>query len=172
MLPDPADSLSIFAEVAIALAGFSGIVIAFSRNSVEAYSALEVRRLANLFMLSGFVLLSALLGIALLHTADLSSTLYWSMFSGLILLLGTIWIVWDIRKVRQLAAEGASINTFLVVVFDSLASLALLLQLYNTIYLQQSWPVLVALTFITAGAFQQFILLVHMRLVVRATNDA
>jgi hypothetical protein len=56
-MPEPHDTLSIFAEVAIALAGFSGIVIAFGRRSIGSLSTLEFRRLSNLFTLSGMALL-------------------------------------------------------------------------------------------------------------------
>ncbi len=164
MNPDPHESFSIFAEVSIALAGFSGIIIAFGYRSFDTLSALELRRLANLFMLSGFVLVASLLAISVLHTTGIRNELFWGVASGTVFVMGTIWLVWDVYRVRSLAREGADINLLLVTIFDSLAAIALGLQLYNALFMCESWPVFVALTLITVGAFQQFILLVHMRL--------
>ncbi len=171
MPPDPHETLSIFAEVSIALAGFSGIVIAFGYRSVEVLSALEVRRLANLFMLSGFALIVSLLGMSILHVANTQPESLWSLGSGLVFVLGTVWLLRDISKVRGLASEGEPINLALVTAFDSLAAIALLLQLYNAFVMHEAWPFFLALTLITAGAFQQFILLVHMRIRVRSSQD-
>ena len=159
MFADPQESFSIFAEVSVALAGFSGIVIAFGSQSFTNLSRLEVRRLANLFMLSGFVLTFSLLAISVLHITTISPELLWSIASGLVFLLGMTWLAWDIYKVRSLLAEGVDINLILVTIFDSIAFVVLLLQLYNCFFLYQSWPIFIALTLITGGAFQQFILL-------------
>ena len=164
MAADPHASFSIFAEVSVALAGFSGIVMAFGHQRLENLSALEVRRLANLFMFSGFVLIASLLSIALLHSSEEIPDLFWPAFSALIFVFGTTWLAYDIYKVRQLSAAGAHINLTLVTLFDSLAALILTLQFYNCLWLQQTWPTFVALTLITAGAFQQFILLVQMHM--------
>lgn len=164
MLPDSHESFSIFAEVAIALAGFSGIIITFGFRSAENLSPLEVRRLANLFILSGFVLIASLLAISLLHVTDIRPEIFWSAGSGIVFLLGTSWLGWDIYKVRLLTRGGAVINVALVAIFDSLGVMVLLLQLHNCFSMHTSWPIFVALTLVTAGAFQQFILLVHMRM--------
>ena len=172
MFPDPHESLSIFAEVSIALAGFSGIVIAFGFRSAKSLSTLEIRRLANLFMLSGFTFTTSLLAISLLHITNTRPETFWSIGSGIVFVLGTSWLIWDIHKVRTLLSEGASINMALVTIFDSLATIVLLLQLYICISVHEPWPFFIALTLITVGAFQQFILLVYMRVRVGATDDA
>lgn len=166
--PEVHDTLSIFAEVSVAIAGFSGIIIAFGFRSLEALTALEVRRLANLFMLSGFVFIISLLCIALLHNTSLSQDNLWRLASASVFILGTSWLLRDIFKVVQINATAESANNTLVTVFSLLATSGLILQLYNTFYLQTSWPFFIALTLITGGAFQQFILLVHSRIRIRA----
>jgi hypothetical protein len=93
VIPDPHESLSIFAEISIALCGFSGIVIAFGSRSLEALTALERRRLANLFMLSGCVLIVSLFAISLRHAARIPPDIFWSPGCGLILFLGTIFLL-------------------------------------------------------------------------------
>jgi len=163
-MPDPHDTLSIFAEIAIALAGFSGIVIAFGRRAIGSLSVLEIRRLSNLFTLSGVVLTFSLVGVSLLHVSDIDPNRFWSGFSGAVFLVAAPWLLRDVVKVSRLEkAEKAQVNMLLLVFFNTLAVVVvILLQLYNWILLREPWPFFLALALITAGAFQQFILLVRM----------
>jgi len=164
-MPDPQATLSIFAEVSVALAGFSGIVIAFGRRPLDALNRLEVRRLSNLFILSGCALFLSLIGISLLHTELADGDLFWRLGSGVIFLLGAPWLIWDVVRVRRLEeSEKATVNPLVLVTFNSLAILMLLLQLANWIVIAEPWPVFLALVLIIAGAFQQFVLLVRMGL--------
>jgi len=164
-MPDPHDTLSIFAEVAIALAGFSGIVIAFGRRSVGSLSTLEVRRLSNLFTLSGIVLTFSLVGVSLLHVDGVDPALFWSWFSGAAFIVCAPWLLRDVVKVARLEKEEkAQVNILLLTFFNSLAVIVLVLQLVNWLFLNERWPFFLALTLITAGAFQQFILLVRMEI--------
>ena len=162
-MADPQATLSIFAEVSVALAGFSGIVIAFGRRPTSSLSPLEIRRLSNLFILSGLALLLSLLGISLLHLELKDAGLLWRSASAIVVLLATPWLIWDVVRVFRLErSEMAEVNTYIVVIFDSLAVAMLLLQLANWIVMAESWPFFLALVLMVAGAFQQFILLVQM----------
>lgn len=135
-MADPQSTLAIFSEVAVALAGFSGIVIAFGRRSMDVLSPLEVRRLTNLFILSGLVLFTSLLGIALLHVDELPASLLWRIGSAVIVLLGTPWLIWDVVRIRRLEkAERAEVNPVILITFDSLTVLALALQIANVVAL-------------------------------------
>ena len=161
-MPDPHDTLAIFAEISIALAGFSGIVIAFGRRSAGSLSALELRRLSNLFTLSGLSLIVSLVGMALLHLNLDDHTTLWRWGSGLIFVLATPWLIRDVVAVYRLEeAEKATVSVPLVIFFDSAAAAMLALQYWNWLYLHESWPFFVALVLIITGAFQQFILLVR-----------
>jgi hypothetical protein len=162
-MPDPHSTLSIFAEVAVALAGFSGIVIAFGRRKVGALTALERRRLSNLFMLSGMVLFMAMLCMALLHVAALETHLLWAGSSALIFLLATPWLALDTIRLRRLeASERADIKIYVLIPFNTMGVAALLLQVFNAFWLQEAWPFFLVLVVAITGAFQQFILLVRM----------
>lgn len=162
-MPEPHETLSIFAEVSVALAGFSGIAIAFGHRSLGSLSRLEVRRLSNLFTLSGLVLLSSLLMISLFHLDLSSSSILWRGGSALLLLVATPWLAWDVIRVTRLErSERAEVKRSILYTFDSLAVGVLVLQLLNVIYIVASWPFFLALTLAVAGAFQQFILLVRM----------
>lgn len=118
-MPEPHDTLSIFAEVAIALAGFSGIVIAFGRRSIGSMSTLEFRCLSNLFTLSGMVLLFSLLCVSLLHLNIAAPALFWSWCSAAVFALGTPWLIVDVVRVTRLEkSEKYQINILLLIFYD------------------------------------------------------
>lgn len=98
------DTLSLLAEIAIAIAGFFGIVIALGGQSLSTVSILEKRRLNNLFVLSGFVLFISLVAIALLHLGIEDNSLLWRSGSAAIFLLVTPWLIIDTLKIVNLDA--------------------------------------------------------------------
>ena len=162
-MPDTQSTFAIFAEVSVALAGFSGIVIAFGKRSLGALTSLEVRRLSNLFMLSGLVLMSSLLGICALHVDGLNPGRFWQASSAILFLIIAPWLCWDVLRLTRLERqERAQVNRVILYSFNALAVAVLLLQLANAVLLRSSWPVFIALTAAIGGAFQQFILLVRM----------
>jgi hypothetical protein len=162
-MPDPHDTLSIFAEVAVALAGFSGIVIAFGRRSRGSLTPLELRRLSNLYASSGLVLFCALLGNSLLHVESLPAAHLWRGASALVFLLGGFLLFWDWSRVRGLEpAERAEVKAYILYPFNVVGVLTLILQLVNAFVLAKSWPFLIGLVFALTFAFQQFILMVRM----------
>jgi hypothetical protein len=130
-MPDIQDTLSTFAEISVALAGFSGIVIAFGRRSIGSLGKLEVRRLSNLFILSGLALVFSLLGISLLHLNLEDSNILGLWGSAAVLLLATPWLIllfpirwalgslewqgalmlWTLIEALPLAVAGLSIVT-------------------------------------------------------------
>jgi hypothetical protein len=80
---DQLDSLSLLAELAIALAGFSGVAAAFSGRE-RSYGPTELIRLKGLFLTSGFVFAGS--GAAyILLLADFQPTLVFRVVSSLVL---------------------------------------------------------------------------------------
>jgi len=164
-MPDPHNTLTIFADVSVALAGFSGIAIAFGRRSVGALNSLESRRLFNLFTFSGLVLIISLLGISLLHVDLVNENSLWRSGSAVLVLFGVPWLIRDWRKVRSLKPEERSqVPGQVIYPFIVMAILMLIFQLANVFVLAEAWPFFVALVLIVAFAFQQFILLIWMGL--------
>jgi hypothetical protein len=162
-MPDPQATFSIFAEVSVALAGFSGIVIAFGHRTLGGLTRLEIRRLSNLFILSGTALFVSLVGISLLHLELADPGLLWRIGSAVIFVLATPWLIWDVVRVRRLEkAERAGVNPFVLFTFNSLAVVMLLLQVANWFSIASPWPLFLGIVLTIAGAFQQFILLVGM----------
>ena len=69
------------------------------------------RPLYRLMGLSGLVLLSSLVLIALLHVETLDQTRLWQAGSAFLLLGGAPWLVWDIVRITRLEqAERAEVN--------------------------------------------------------------
>ena len=162
-MPDPQATFSIFAEVSVALAGFSGIVIAFGRRTPGGLTRLEIRRLSNLFILSGVALFVSLAGISLLHLELADPSLLWRSGSAVLFVFATPWLLWDVVRVRRLEkSERAGVNPFVIVTFNFLAVMMLLLQFANWFSIAKPWPLFLGLVLIIVGAFQQFILLVGM----------
>ncbi len=161
-MPDPHDTLSIFAEVAIALAGFSGIALAFGRrSSAEPLTGLEIRRLTNLFVLSGMVLFLSLTGMSLLHIEMDQPSSLWVYGSGFAFVFAGVWMVRDLVSIYRLSpAEKAKVSMPLVAGFDTAYLAVMLLQIANCVAIKEPWPFLFVLVVLVAAAFQQFILLV------------
>ncbi len=162
-MSDPHATFSIFAEVSVALAGFSGIVITFGRRTVSDLSQLELRRLTNLFILSGLALFVSLLGVSLLHLESLAEESLWRVGSAVLFLLAAPWLVWDVLRVRRLEKqERVQVNPVILITFNLAAVAMVILQLVNWLHLAEAWPLFLALVLTVIGAFQQFILLVRM----------
>ncbi len=87
------DVLTVIAEIGVALAGFSGIVVALRQRSVESWSVPEVLRLRLMLYASVSALLFALLPFAP-HHLGASPAVTWSA-SSLVLaaLFGFVWIL-------------------------------------------------------------------------------
>jgi hypothetical protein len=160
-MPDAQETLSSFAEISVALVGFSGIVIAFGRRSMGALTRLEQRRLANLFLFGGGVMLLALTGIALLHTS-LDQVMVWRFSSAVLVVLGAPWALVDARRIRSLdAADRVEVSGYVLYPFVVTGTAILLLQIANVFLIREAWPFFLGLVFGVAFALQQFVLLVR-----------
>jgi hypothetical protein len=164
-MPDPHETLSVFAEISVALAGFSGIAIAFGRPAAGALSQLESRRLFNLFTFSGFVLIISLIGISLFHIDSVNENLLWRGGSSVLVILGTPWLIRDWKKINRLSPEErVHVPNNVIYPFTAMAVIVISLQVANAIKLGAAWPFFLALVLLVAFTFQQFILLVWTRL--------
>ena len=67
-MPDPVDTLILMVEAAVAIAGFTGVVVVFGRRSTGDWSKLELIRIRNLLGTSFSVLFLSLSTLLLLHT--------------------------------------------------------------------------------------------------------
>ena len=161
-MPDPYDTLTVFAQVSISLAGFSGIAIAIGHRAQGALSPLESRRLFNLFGFTALTLFASLLGMTLLHVHLIDVEVLWRCGSLFVVLTGVPWLLFDWRKIRALSPdERAQVHPFVIYPFTVVAVLALVLQALNAAFFGMDWIFFLALVVQLAFAFQQFILLVQ-----------
>lgn len=158
----PSEALSASAQVAVTLAGFAGVVVAFRSGSVHEWSKIDKFRLRILLMNSAVPFVLSMLGITLASTS-LDPVLVWRLCS----LLAFVMIVLIAPGSRRFAgnlsreefkASGTKRSIFYAASFLGIA--ATLLQLYNFIRLQTFWPFFVAIATFLVLAMAQFILLV------------
>ena len=153
-------SLIVIAEVAAALAGFSGVAATFGRRQERPWSDEERERLANLLNHSGIALFAALVPLVLALDGGftpehwLISSFLWAGFASIGMGLGVRSILrgWAMFPVRRRVLALLQMAGFL---------LLLALQFWNAIVLQEGWPYLIALVGNLGFAFIHFMALVN-----------
>ena len=150
-------SLIVIAEIAAALAGFSGIAAAFGRRQERQWSQRERARLSNLLNHSGIALFSALVPLVFAQLEGFTpklwriSSLLWAAFASIGIALRLRWIVSQdsIASFRRSAIPLTGFVSLLV------------FQLCNALLWQLAWPYLLALVGNLGFAFVQFMGLVN-----------
>ena len=151
-------SLIVIAEIAAALAGFSGIAATFGRRADNPLSEVDRRRLNDLLSHSGIALFASLVPLALAHKMGNVEASFWVISSSLWALFALIAIVRTTVTYVQEGVAGRILQRMLVLgVFVGLFSL----QLINIFLWNASWPYLIALVGNLAFAFFQFMGIVN-----------
>ena len=160
-MPEPGETLSLIAELAVALAGFSGIVVVLGRREGQP-SHMEKRRLDNLFLHALWALATSLLALILLH-ASIQDATVWRLASTIWVLPFPVLLVRDWRRVRAISASEPTNPPMLAAIYVAAVSAALL-QVANGLYLHSIWPFLSAVCLNLLLGFQQFVTLLYARL--------
>lgn len=130
---DPGDALSTAAQIAVALAGFAGVVVAFRRGSLHDWSAIDRYRLW-LLLGNSIVPLFGCLGGLLLLTVEPRPAAIWRWGSAFLLLVTIPFGV--VSRKRQLEL-GPSVITemgafrYVYYLFGVIGAVIVLLQIYN-----------------------------------------
>ncbi|MEJ2533756.1 MAG: hypothetical protein P8Y92_18440 [Halioglobus sp.] len=147
-------------EIAVALAGFTGVVVVFGSRSAGSWLPGDRLRLGFLLEASltagGFSLLALVFYISI-HNASNA----WAIVS----LLWALYMVYSLYKSHQLINENLehhhdvdkTANHIVFVLFSSL----IVLQLFNVFLWREFAPILVALVLNLAGAAMQFARLIR-----------
>jgi len=152
---EPNEALGITAQVAVALAGFAGVVVVFRPQSLHEWSAIDRFRLRLLLHNSINPLAYALFGMFLL---TIKPTPLWiwrecSLFALLFQLPGAIVAVQSSRKLSPEHFKGP--NRMLFYSVGVLATTAQIFQLINIVWLNIFWPFfLTILVHLTAAVLQ------------------
>jgi hypothetical protein len=158
----PSEALSASAQVAVTLAGFAGVVVAFRSGSVHEWSKVDKFRLRILLINSAIPLALSLIAM-LLSSTTLDQERIWQVCS--ILAFMTVVMVGQqiTRGLRSLSGEefqrgGGSRAVFYS---SSIVGIAVtVLQLYNAIALKSFWPFFAAIATLLILAMLQFVRLV------------
>lgn len=161
----PSEALSASAQIAVTLAGFAGVVVAFRSRSVHEWSKVDKFRLHFLLNNSALPFLLSIFAM-LLATTNLNEQATWRLCSivAFVVAAGSGQLL--ARSFRTLSREELKASGFRRWIFVSSGLLAIavtLLQLYNVIRLQTFWPFFATIaTWLSLGMIQ-FVLLVTAR---------
>ncbi len=149
----PSEALSTsaqVAQVAVTLAGFAGVVVAFRSRSVHEWSKIDKFRLGILLTNSAIPFVLSIVGM-LLSSTSLDLATVWRLCS----------IFAFVMIVSMASGYRASYRRFSSAEFIGIG--VTLLQLYNVITLQTFWPFFAAIATLLVLAMLQFTFLVTAR---------
>src|SRR5262249_29077188 len=139
---EPDAALSIASQIAVALAGFAGVVTAFRAQSVHEWEAIDKFRLRLLLTNSILPLAYCLFALALLTIKPVPFH-FWRWCSGVSVATNIAFAAGlskDLKTFRQVQSRAAPANRVAFYFFFVLSAISLLLQLYNIVRLNVFWP--------------------------------
>jgi hypothetical protein len=153
----PGEALGIAAQIAVALAGFAGVVIVFRRESIHEWSPIDKFRLRLLLTNSILPLGLCMIALLLLTVAPpLTGVWRWcSSVAFVVLLLFGIATTTGFRRSDVKQSQSASAN-FIFYLFATLGIGATLLQLCNAVWFGAFWPFFTGIVLQLIGAMFQF----------------
>ena len=161
----PSEALSTSAQVAVALAGFAGVVIAFRSGSVHQWSNVDKFRLRILLTNSAMPFVLSILAMLLSSTA-LDQDTVWQVCSVLAFVMIVVVGQQMSGGLRRLSPEEFRAGGVSRAIFYSASVIGIavtLLQLYNAITLKTFWPFFAAIATLLVLAMLQFTFLVTAR---------
>jgi hypothetical protein len=159
---EPTAALGTSAQIAVAIAGFAGVVAAFRNDSVHDWGHVEKFWLRLLLVNSILPLAISMVGLLLLSVTHGSPTT-WRLCSGFATLFLLPYAVMIFRTVvgflpGQLEAAGGTRFTSYGLL--AILTAVCLLQLWNLATLAAFWPFFGAIVALLLGAMYQFVRLV------------
>jgi len=154
---EPGEALGIAAQIAVALAGFAGVVVVFRRESIHEWSPIDKFRLR--LLLSNSILPLGLCVIALLLLTvqpTLIGVWRWCSSVGFVVFLAFgITVNISSRRLHLRQLQDAPAN-FIFYLFAVLGWGAILLQLCNVALLGAFWPFFAGIVLQIVAAMLQF----------------
>jgi hypothetical protein len=159
---EPDAALGMAAQIAVALAGFAGVVTAFRAQSVHEWEAIDKFRLRLLLTNSLLPLGYCLFAVALLAIKPVPFHI-WRWCSGVTVATNVIYAMGSSKSLatlQQLQPGAAPANRVAFYFFSILGGLSLLLQLYNIVRLNAFWPFFAGIAVQLLAAMFQFMLMI------------
>lgn len=159
---EPSAALSTSAQIAVAIAGFAGVVAAFRNESMHDWGRIEKFWLRLLLVNSILPLSFSMVGLLLLAVTPESPAIWqWcSGFAALVLLPYTVMIIRNVVGFAPGQLEAAGGTRFTSYTLCTLLVAVCLLQLLNVAALAVFWPFFGASVALLLGAMYQFVRLV------------
>jgi hypothetical protein len=155
---EPGEALGIAAQIAVALAGFAGVVVVFRREAVHEWSDLDKLRLRLLLANSILPLALSMLGLLLLTIKPMPPAI-WTWCSGITLVVNLSFVTATRKIFRRLKIQNVQrerSSRFVLYLFGAFGVVSLLLQLYNIALLAAFWPFFAGIVFQLVTAMAQF----------------
>jgi hypothetical protein len=155
---EPGEALGIAAQIAVALAGFAGVVVVFRREAVHEWSGVDKLRLRFLLANSILPLGLSMLGLMLLTIKPLPPEI-WRWCSGILLVATVSFVTASTKSFRRLNlpnAERDRATRLIFFLFSVFGVAAMLLQLYNITLLAAFWPFFAGIVYQLITAMAQF----------------
>src|SRR5437899_2139227 len=153
----PSEPLGIAAQIAVALAGFAGVVVVFRRESVHEWSPIDKFRL-RLLLTNSILPLGLCMVALLLLTVEPVPTGVWRWCSGIafaVFLPFGITTATGSRRLDLRQLQGTPAN-FIFYLSSAMGWGATLLQLYNVALLGAFWPFFSGIVLQLVAAMFQF----------------
>jgi hypothetical protein len=155
---EPGEALGIAAQIAVALAGFAGVVVVFRREAVHEWSDIDKLRLRLLLANSMLPLGLSMLGLVLV-TIEPEPPGIWRWCSGIFLLATMSFVMATGKTFRRLNLRNAQrqrITRFIFYLVGAFGTAAMLLQVYNIASLAAFWPFFAGIVYQLVTALAQF----------------
>jgi polyferredoxin len=155
---EPGEALGIAAQIAVALAGFAGVVVVFRREAVHEWSGIDKLRLRLLLANSIVPLGLSMLGLLLLTIKPVPLEI-WRWCSAMTFLGFLTFVVTTRKRFRRLNQQEVQRERGIRLVlyfFGALGMAAMLLQVYNVALLGAFWPFFAAIVYQIIMAMAQF----------------
>ena len=155
---EPGEALGIAAQIAVALAGFAGVVVVFRRESVHEWSALDRLRLRLLLANSILPLGLSMMGLLLLTIKPMPPGI-WRCCSGIALIATLLFVMATTKIFRRLDLQNLQrerVTRFIFYLFGALGVAAMFLQVYNIALPGVFWPFFAGIVYQLVTAMAQF----------------
>jgi hypothetical protein len=155
---EPGEALGIAAQIAVALAGFAGVVVVFRRESVHEWSAADKLRLRLLLSNSILPLSLCMIGLLLLTIKPVPPGI-WRWCSGIAFVVSLLFPIMMTKYFRRLdlrEVQRERGTRFMMYFFGALGVVAMLLQAYNIALLGAFWPFFAGIVYQVVTAMAQF----------------
>jgi hypothetical protein len=155
---EPGEALGIAAQIAVALAGFAGVVVVFRRESVHEWSPIDKVRLRLLLANSILPLGLCMMGLLLLTIKPMPPTM-WRWCSAIEFVVFLLFVVIMAKTFRRLGVRKVQRDRgtrFILYLFGGLGTAAMLLQMYNIALLAAFWSFFAGIVYQLITATAQF----------------